>query len=606
MGITVDPEGIEAYFTNVDALRATFKTLVSESPLSKRIIAIHGVGGIGKSSLVRMFRLHCKRLEIPVALASGDDAKSVLTILSDWAEDLAANNVKLPVLSKTLKHYRAIQSKVEDKTQELRKKMGDQASSAASKAGETAVGAALGSLIPGIGTVAGALGGMGAAALVDWLRSHNFAKADIDLLLDPAQKMTDDFLADLAQVANKRRVVLLVDTFEQLPTLSDWVCDLAQRCHPNILLVVAGRAMPDWSRIWPGWLAHAHVEELHPMSDTVMRDLVQRYYATMRGGAPNANQVEAILHFARGLPMVVTSAVQLWVKYGVEDFQSVKTEIAANLVDRLMEGVPPELIPALEAAAVVRWFDQPILRAVTGLADVRDVYSELRRFPFVRTRTEGLALHDVVREMIDENLRVQDSERHCELHESAAGYFEKRLEKATGEEAERLGLERLYHRLCVDEESGIKLFQEMAEELVRYRLINRLRTLVNDIHTYPLKQNKHRLWQSYYDARYSFFQRQFDHAEKLYKEIVDSPDAENTLRANALCSWGDIKKSTRYITKPNGLNELLTIIEKSNFTTVQNFRANFRASVGGALLAIESAQSSPAEATAHPSNSAPG
>ncbi len=42
------------------------------------------------------------------------------------------------------------------------------------------------------------------------------------------------------------------------------------------------------------------------------------------------------------------------------------------------------------------------------------------------------------------------------------------------------------------------------------------------------------------------------------------------------------------------------------FTTVQNFRANFRASVGGALLAIESAQSSPAEATAHPSNSAPG
>ncbi len=69
-----------------------------------------------------------------------------------------------------------------------------------------------------------------------------------------------------------------------------------------------------------------------------MRELIQRYYATMRGGEPDPAQVEAIIQFARGLPMVVTSAVQLWVKYGVEDFQSVKAEIVANLVDRLMEG----------------------------------------------------------------------------------------------------------------------------------------------------------------------------------------------------------------------------------------------------------------------------
>ena len=74
------------------------------------------------------------------------------------------------------------------------------------------------------------------------------------------------------------------------------------------------------------------------------------------------------------------------------------------------EGVPSILIPALEAAAIVRWFDQPILRAVMGLENVRDMYNELRRFPFVRTRAEGLALHDSVREMIDENLHIQDSE----------------------------------------------------------------------------------------------------------------------------------------------------------------------------------------------------
>ena len=176
--------------------------------------------------------------------------------------------------------------------------------------------------------------------------------------------------------------------------------EAAQKIHPNVLMVIAGRKLPDWRRVWSGWMMNAQVEELKPMTEDIMHQLIHRYYATMRGGEPDLVQVETIIRFARGLPMVVTSAVQLWVKYGVEDFQSVKAEIVANLVDRLMEGVPSSLIPALEAAAIVRWFDQPILRAVLNKEDVRDVYNELRRFPFVRTRVEGLALHDSVREMI--------------------------------------------------------------------------------------------------------------------------------------------------------------------------------------------------------------
>ena len=216
------------------------------------------------------------------------------------------------------------------------------------------------------------------------------------------------------------------------------------------------------------------------MTDDVMRDLVRRYYATIRGGEPDPKQVDAIIAFARGLPMVVTTAVQLWVEYGVEDFEAIKAEVVADLVDRLKEGVPVEMTPVLEAAATVRWFNKDVLCAVTGQADVNQAYDELRRFPFVRSRVEGLALHDAVREIMDEYLRVHAPERHCEVHERAAGYFEAQMAKRTGEEAERSGLERLFHRICVDEEAGTELFQEVAEELTRYRLVNRLRVLLND------------------------------------------------------------------------------------------------------------------------------
>jgi hypothetical protein len=195
-------------------------------------------------------------------------------------------------------------------------------------------------------------------------------------------------LNDIAQVASKRRIVVMLDTFEQLSALDEWTCGLAQRLHPNAPLVIAGRVMPNWDHQWAGWLVQTQVEELKPMTEEDMRTLARRYYATICGGEPDPKQVETIIKFAHGLPMVVTTAVQLWVKYGVEDFQAVKPEIIADLVDRLMEGVPKEMVPALEAAAIVRWFDQPILRAVMAQEDVREVYNELRRFPFVRSRAE--------------------------------------------------------------------------------------------------------------------------------------------------------------------------------------------------------------------------
>ena len=320
---------LQSYFTDMEHLRGMFKDFVSAEKLPKRLIVFHGVGGVGKSSLLRMFRLHCKSEKIPVALASGDDAKSTLDVITRWMEDLKEDGVKFSSLTKTLESYRAIQAKVDTEV----KKANEQLGNIATKTLVTAV-----SMIPGVGPIGGMIG-IGAEALTDWLRGF-LSKPDIDLLLDPAKKLTSDFLEDIAKAAEKKRIVLLLDTYEQMSALEDWVGEAAQKIHPNVLMVIAGRKLPDWNRVWSGWMMNAQVEELKPMTEDIMRQLIYRYYATMRGGEPDPVQVDAIIKFARGLPMVVTSAVQLWVKYGVEDFQSVKAEIVANLVDRLMEGVP--------------------------------------------------------------------------------------------------------------------------------------------------------------------------------------------------------------------------------------------------------------------------
>ena len=334
---------------------------------------------------------------------------------------MKADGVALPEFGKTFQQYRAIQAKVESEANKTAEKLAEGTAA-------TVIEAAV-STIPGIGPLVSKLGGMGAEVLVDWLRGF-LSKPDIDLLLDPAKKLTADFLTDLAKAASKRRIVLMLDTFEQMSALDDWAREIAQRLPANTLLVIAGRALPNWDRAWPGWMANAHVEELKPMNEDDMRELIRRYYATLRGGEPDPKQVKAIIRFARGLPMAATMAMQLWVKYGVEDFQAIKPESVANLVDRLMDGVPKEMMPALAAAAIVPWFNQPILRAVMAQEDVRDAYNELRRFPFVRTRLEGLTIDNTVREVIKEAVRLRLlPEKYQTLLERAITYYRTAITK---------------------------------------------------------------------------------------------------------------------------------------------------------------------------------
>jgi hypothetical protein len=76
----------------------------------------------------------------------------------------------------------------------------------------------------------------------------------------------------MTMITNSSSVpVLMLDTFEQMTALEDWAREVAQQLPANVLLVIAGRALPNWDRAWPGWMANAQVEELKPMSEDDMR-----------------------------------------------------------------------------------------------------------------------------------------------------------------------------------------------------------------------------------------------------------------------------------------------------------------------------------------------
>jgi tetratricopeptide (TPR) repeat protein len=550
VGRSVDPHGLEAYFTNVDDLRQAFRARLSMPLLDKRLFVLHGPGGIGKSSLLLMLEKDALQAQVPVAFASieQDEALSTSTseaerqgeigILLRWEADLKSCSIYLHTFARVYKEYQAIKRKVEQKAREAR----PTPSSTVAMAGKEIVAGAAELFLPiGARLVSAAISALGIPVDV-WLRRQKFSEDEISLYLDPSKKLTAAFLQDMAQVASLHRPVLLLDTFELMTTLDSWIRNLAHDLHPNVLLVIAGQQIPDWNRnrLWPGWLAHADVQELTPMIPAVTRELITKYYKTLLPGEPDPALVNAIVSFAGGLPLIVTTAVNILTTFHATNFAEIKPLVVASVVDELLQRVPAEMKPALEAAAAVRWFDKEVLRAVGADKYVEDWYEKLKRFPFTRSRVEGLALHDTIQNVIDENTQAEDKGYYKDLHNRALDFFQKKLNDTKGDEQKRLFYEKLYHLLHADEQRGIQDFQEAAEAMVRHRFISDLRLMLRDVSSYKscLRQSNSNLWLRYYELKLGQLEMgSTPNLVKMYLDIADSTetDIDRKLKLYALC-----------------------------------------------------------------------
>ncbi len=552
---------IERFFTDNEYPLRVFDELVSTTPPFKRILVIYGIGSVGKSTLLIMYHLFCLRHQIAIGIARGEETRSAMDVLSSWANDLKGNDISLPTFQKSMSHYLMLQSEVENTVKEM---------SPAAKVGKQAAGSVVRAAasiipIPIVNSLVGELGASAVEAISNRIQS-TLSGPDLEFFLDPTERVTNDFLNDLSQAATRHHIVLMIDTFEQMTKLDDWVRKLTKRLPESVLIVIAGREIPQWDRDWPEWMGQAKTLELKEMKPDDLRTLVQRYYTYIHGeGIPDPNQVEAVVQFARGLPLVATTVVRLWVKHGVEDFQSVQSQVVLDLVDRLLEGVPQDMRPAFEVAAVLRYFNIDVLQALLNRSDADELFSKLRRWPFIRPRSEGLAVHETMREMMNKALYMNKPDYFHDLHRKAAAFYEKRLMDARGEERERYILERLYHGILGDEKSGIQLFQETAEELVVYHLIVRLRAILKDVETYKqeLVDESSKQWVKYYGARLCHLEGKWEEEEEQIYQEIEKEQVEPKLHAYVFCDYGELLSSLEWRKKPGSPQKAVELIQRA-------------------------------------------
>lgn len=237
------------------------------------------------------------------------------------------------------------------------------------------------------------------------------------------------FTAAAYAALNGAPAVLLVDTFERCQGLESWLRDrFLPRVPEGVVVVIASQHAPD--REWDadlGWSGVLRVAALGGLPRDAATELLDR-----RGVAPEL--WDAVLRFAGGHPL----ALNLSAAVAVGDHDAATAwaptpDVVATLLHQLVGDVPSaQHRLALETCSHALTTTEGLLRAVVG-EPAADLFAWLRRLPFVESDQDGVVPHDVVRSVLDTDLRWRDPHGYQVMHARVAAHLLQRARAASGD-----------------------------------------------------------------------------------------------------------------------------------------------------------------------------
>jgi hypothetical protein len=229
------------------------------------------------------------------------------------------------------------------------------------------------------------------------------------------------------------RVVVLVDTYERLAPLDDWVRTwLLPRLPATALTVVAGRRPPGaaW-RADPAWRELLRVVSLRNLSP---EDSRQYLHACGLDPARHGQLVE----LAHGHPLGLSLLADVIVRGGEAATDPLTPDLVGTLLRRFVEIAPSgRHRHALEVCGLARVTTEALLREALGLEDAHELFTWLRELSFVESGPEGVYPNDLARDALEADLRWRDPEGYRRVFRGIRGFVNGRLQTSRGQEQQQ-------------------------------------------------------------------------------------------------------------------------------------------------------------------------
>jgi hypothetical protein len=308
---------------------------------------------------------------------------------------------------------------------------------------------------PLVGFVHG-IGGVGKSSLVEVFAGEARAHGAITLLLDcgAIEPTTRGFLDALSEATGTElrtsedasvrlaalgsRVVLILDRYEVLRPLDLW---LQQSFVPvmsdSVRVVIAGREPPI-----AGWsIAMGRLFRSLPLGNLPRDDA--ETLLRMEGVA--GDDVDRINRLARGHPLSLRlAAAAVTAGPDLDHEATTVSAMVTELTELYLAQLDPVTRRALDAASVVRRPTLSLMASMLPDTAPQDAYERLRDLPFVEMSSDGLVLHDTVREVVATYLRASDPDRSRRYRIAAWRQLRDEVTRATTHEMWRYTADLLY------------------------------------------------------------------------------------------------------------------------------------------------------------------
>jgi aminoglycoside phosphotransferase (APT) family kinase protein/cellobiose-specific phosphotransferase system component IIA len=286
----------------------------------------------------------------------------------------------------------------------------------------------------------------------------------LDALPNPelADAVTFLFAEDLRAGSTDRPAVIVIDTYEALvPTparvgrvqLADaWLRDLVGQLD-CALVVIGSREPLRWELHDPEWASIIRVCGVDGLPMTARLELLQA------GGISEAADRQIIADASAGLPFYLHLAVDTHSQGGGRIGSAVVSR--DEILGRFLQHVAPEEIRSLELLGPARVFDYDIFRRLSGAFSLprhRLAWDSLTAYSFVYPAGEALRLHQLIRAAVQERLPPATL---TEIHTLLRGLWDDRAAQATGTDGGAAGARALreaaYHGVRAGQVSAVGL-----------------------------------------------------------------------------------------------------------------------------------------------------
>lgn len=229
--------------------------------------------------------------------------------------------------------------------------------------------------------------------------------------------------------------VLLIDTYEDLCALDEWMRDeFLPELPESVLVVIADRNPP--SSAWladPGWQTLIRTIPLRNLAPEESRAFLSKRNIP-------TEQHQSVLDFTHGHPLALSLVADLFAQRSNFHFRpETSPDVVKTLLERLVDKVPgPAHRAALEVCALVRLTTETLLAESLAMPDAHELFGWLRGLSFIESGPHGLVPHDLARETLVADLRWRNPDWYAELHHRVRDYYSKRVQQTQGMEQERV------------------------------------------------------------------------------------------------------------------------------------------------------------------------